>query len=127
MHTSTLARFTEIGEQCCFILDVIVCLLTWDVFPNMVTAKSRKLYCGSYPLVIDCKKVLNQLCNRHMIFKKLLDIQESLPLLTSSKFMLLEKTWDKELKDYMKSADNQYQTFKGQSHQVESQGWSVAY
>ena len=46
------------------------------------------------------------------MFKKLVDIQNSSPVLTASEFLLLMNKWDKEFEDYMKLAESQCQTFK---------------
>ena len=75
MHASILSWFAEIGDHRYFILDFTLTLLIWDVSPNVATPKGRKLHCGAAQLIMTYKKVLNQLCNCHQLFKKLLNIR----------------------------------------------------
>ena len=111
-NTCILPRYVGIGDHRCFILDFTSASLLGDVFPKIVTAKGRKLHCQSERLIRNYNKVLNQLCDRHQIFKKLLDIRKLSPLLTTSEFLLLVSKWDKEFEDYMRSAENQCNSFK---------------
>ena len=41
------------------------------------------------------------------MFKKLLDIRKSSPLLMVSEFLLLMNKWDRGFEDYMRSKENQ--------------------
>ena len=107
-----LPRYVGVGDHRCFILDFTSASLVGDVFPKVVTAKGRKLHCQSERLIRNYNKVLNQLCDRHQMFKKLLDIRKSSPLLTTAEFLLLMNKWNKEFEDYMKSAENQCNSVK---------------
>ena len=112
MHASMLSQFAWTGDHHCFILDFTSVLLIRDVFPNIVTSNKRKIKCGSDSPVRNYTTALDQLCDHHQMFKKVLDVRESSPLLTTSNFMLLTNKWDKELNNHMKSADNTCHTCK---------------
>ena len=99
------------GDHRCFVLHCRPALLNIDVFPSVDTSKTRKLHCRLDRLIMNYSKVMNQVCDRHQMLMKLLDIQESSPLLIESEFMLLVNKSDKEFEDNMKLAKNQCHTF----------------
>ena len=95
-----------------FHIDFSLSLLVDDVFPNVVMAKGCTLHCDCNNLIRSYNKLLNQLCDRHQMIRNLLEIRKSLPLLTTSEFLMLLSKWNEEVKDYMKLTENQCQTFK---------------
>jgi len=59
--------------------------------------------------------MLNQLCNRHRIFSKLVRLKKNYDNLTVAEFQLCFNRWDEEFTELMKGVENQCRKFK-QNH-----------
>jgi len=76
-----------VGDHRCFVLDFQSTSVIGDVFPRVVPAAGRKLtenerHRDAY------RKCLNQLCDRHQMFRKLLDIWRDSDSLSDSQWLL---------------------------------------
>ena len=63
-------------------------------------------------LVNNYNKVLDQLCERNNMYKRITTIYNNADLLSTSDFLLLMNKWDSELTDHMLAAENQCNQFK---------------
>ena len=100
-----------VGDHRCFVLDFHSESVVGDVFPRVVPAAGRKLteqesHRAAY------RKCLNQLCDRHQMFRKLLDIRRDSDQLSDSQWLLRMNKWDRELEQFMRSAENNCRKFK---------------
>jgi hypothetical protein len=61
-----------VGDHRVFLLDISLETILEDVFPCVISIASRLLNCASDKIRKNYILVLNQLANRHLVFKKLL-------------------------------------------------------
>ena len=83
--------------------------------PKIVQASAIKLNCDTERMRDGYSKVLNQLCNRHRIFSKLVKLKKNYDNRTVAEFWLCFNRWDDELTDLMKGAEDKCRKFK-QNH-----------
>jgi len=104
-------KYGGVGDHRCFALDFKSVSMIGDVFPRVVPPAGRKLtenerHRQNYR---DC---LNQLLDRHQMFRKLFGIRRDSDTLSDSQWLLRMNKWDKELEDFMKSAEANCRTYK---------------
>jgi len=112
IHATILAKKAGVGDHRVFILDFTSESILGSVFPRVVKASARKLHCDSERIRDNYCKVLNELTNRHMMFRKLTDLHNLSRFTTASDFQLQMNRWDDELTQYMHAAENKCHTFK---------------
>ena len=66
-----------------------------DVFPGVVPHVARKLTENERHRM-NYKKCLNQLCNRHQMFRKLFEIRRDSDSLSDSQWLVRMNKWDQE-------------------------------
>lgn len=102
----------KLGDHHAMILDFTSESLIGSVFPNVVKPSSCKLHCDSECLQNNYNHVFCELCDRHQMFCKLVNIRAIEDELFISDFLLLMNKWDSELEEYMKAAKKRYYIFK---------------
>ena len=75
-------------------------------------APARKLHCDSVRIRENYANTLNQLLDRHRMFKKLNNLHKLQDDLSLSEFMLLFNKWDRELTELMLAAENKCHQYK---------------
>ena len=70
----------------CFILDFSLESILGTSMPKIVQASAIKLNCDTERMRDGYSKVLNQLCNRHRIFSKLVKLKKNCDNLTVAEF-----------------------------------------
>jgi hypothetical protein len=93
-----------IGDHRVFIIDITSGSMLGDVFPRVVLATGQLLNCASNRKKNNYIKVLNQLTNRHCIFKKLLVVDCLSDCISPSQVQLQMNKIDAELEQFMKSS-----------------------
>ena len=71
LAASILPKYGGVGDHRCFFLDFTSDSIIGTFFPKIAKPSSRKLHCESSRLVRNYNKVLNQLADRHQLFRKL--------------------------------------------------------
>jgi len=79
---------TGVGDHRVFLIDVSSDSILGDVFPRVIPAAGRLLNCESDKIKNNYIKVLTQLSNRHLIFKKLLVVDRESIGISSSRVQL---------------------------------------
>jgi hypothetical protein len=107
-----LPRRVGAGDHRAFIVGVESGSMLSDVFPWIILATHRLLKCA-----LDCIKhnfiwVLNQLSNRHLIFKKLLTIDNKCNHNSPAQVWLHLNKVDLELEQFMKTVECNIHKFK---------------
>ncbi len=88
-----------------FFLDIDSRSLLRDVFPRIIPMSRHLLNCASDQIKVSYIYLLNQLTNRHLLFKKLLLVdKESDSLSLASTHLWMNKV-DLELEHFIKSAE----------------------
>jgi hypothetical protein len=87
-----------------FIMDIELDSILGDVFPHVLPAARRLLNCALDHIENKYIQVLNQLSNRHLIFKKLLVIDQASSTISRAQVQLRMNKVDLELKQFMKSS-----------------------
>ena len=111
VNASILPEHGGIGDHRLFVLDFTSDSVIGSDFPRVQRAPARKLNSASERLRSNYNAVLNQLCDRHKMFDKLVAIKQIMPSMTVSEFQLAMNRWDGELTDYMRASEkrcNQY-------------------
>jgi hypothetical protein len=93
-----------VGNHRVFLLDINSDTLLEDVFPCVIPVARRLLNCASDWIKKNYILVLNQLSNRHRIFKKLSYIDRESDRLTQAQLQLQMNKVDLELEEFMKSS-----------------------
>ena len=103
---------TGVGDHRVFIVDVTSSSVLGDVFPRVIPAAGRLLNCASDKIKNNYIKVLNQLTERHLLFKKLLYIDRDSSEVTNAQLQLRLNKFDKELEEFMKSSERESHKYK---------------
>jgi hypothetical protein len=93
-----------VGDHKVFIMDIESDCILGDVFPHVLPAMRRLLNYASDRIKNNYIQVLNQLSNRHLIFKKLLIIDQASPTISHAQVQLQMNRVDLELEQFMKSS-----------------------
>ena len=96
---------TGVGDHRVFLIDVPSDSILGDVFPRVIPAAGCLLNCESDKIKSNYIKVLTQLLNRHLIFKKLLVVDRESNKISSSRVQLEMNRIDQELEQFMKSSE----------------------
>ena len=107
-----MGKYAGVGDHRCFVLDFTSESILGTVFPNVVRAPARKLHCDSVRIRENYAKSLNQLLDRHRMFKKLNKLHKLQDELSLPEFMLQFNKWDRELTELMLAAENKCHKFK---------------
>jgi len=94
-----------VGDHRVFLLDTESDTLLGDVFPRVIPISRRLLNCASDKIKHTYILVLNQLTSRHLIYKKLLYIQQDSKRMTQAQLQLFMNKVDLELEEFMKSSE----------------------
>jgi hypothetical protein len=107
MAVTLLPSLVGVGDHRVFILDINSRSLLGDVFPRVIPVSQHHLNCASDWIKISYRSLLNQLSNRHLLFKKLLLINKESDLLSPAMTMihLRMNMVDLVLEHFMKSAE----------------------
>ena len=103
---------TGVGDHRVFLIDVSSNSILGDVFPRVIPAAGRLLNCESDKIKNNYNKVLTQLSNRHLIFKKLLVVDQEDIGVSSAGVQLEMNKIDKELEQFMKSSEQHCHKYK---------------
>jgi len=96
-----------VGDHRAFMIDLTSVSVLGDVLPRVVPATGRLLNCASDRIKHNYIKVLNQLTNRHNIFKKLLIADQESDNLSPSQVQLRMNCIDAELEQFMKASERE--------------------
>ena len=110
-NASILAKYGGVGDHRCFILDFSSVSMLGSVFPRIVPPAGRKLHCNSERIRKNYCSVLNELADRHQMFRKLNGINRLADSMTVAEFQLIMNKWDDELTDYICSAESKCNKF----------------
>ena len=94
-----------VGDHRVFLVDIESDNLLGDVFPRVIPISSRLLNCTSDKIKHSYISVLNQLTSRHLIYKKLLYIQQDSTRMTHAQLQLRMNKIDLELEEFGKSSE----------------------
>jgi hypothetical protein len=101
-----------IGDHRVFIVDITSKSILGNVFPRVIPASSCLLNCKSDKIKKSYIAVLNQLLNRHLIFKKLLLTDRASDNISLTPLQLRMNKINKEMEQFMKSAERVSHKFK---------------
>ena len=86
-------KYGGVGDHRLFALDIASASMIEDVFPRVVPPVTRKLAeNGCHRMKYN--KCLNQLCDRHQMFRKLFEIRRDSDSLSDSQWLLRMNKWD---------------------------------
>jgi hypothetical protein len=95
-----------------FVADYTSELILRDAFPRVITITGQLLNCASDKITNNYIALLNQLLNRHLIFKKLLRIDNASNHISPAKVQQRMTRVDLELDQFMKSAEKDSHKYK---------------
>jgi hypothetical protein len=101
-----------VGNHRVFLIDVSSNSIMGDVFPRVIPAAGCLPKCESDKIKSNYIKVLTQLSNRHLIFKKLLVVDWESSWISPSMVQLKMNRIDLELEQYMKSSEQNCHKYK---------------
>ncbi len=93
------------GDHRVFVVDFTSELIMGDDLPRFIPATGRLLNCSSDRIKNNYIQMLNQLANRHLIFKKLLIIDQDSDRISPTQVQLRMNKVDLELKQFMKVSE----------------------
>ncbi len=102
----------DAGDHRVFVLDFVSESNLGNVFPRVIPLARRLLSCASDKIRNNYIAVLNQLSNRHLMFKKMLRINKASDHLSPAIVQLRMNKVDMELEQFMKSADMDSHKYK---------------
>jgi hypothetical protein len=105
--TALLPKWVGVGNQQVFIVDIASETILGNVFQRVSLIASWLLNCASNKITNQYILVLNQLSNRHLIFKKLLRIDRGSDCISPATVQLRMNRVDLELEQFMKSAKSE--------------------
>ena len=109
-----LLRGSGIGDHLVFVLDFCTLSMLGDNCPRVVPAPGRTLRCDVHAYKTTYNKTLEQLINRHKMYKKLANIVK-IPDTAVEEYDHRMNKWDDELRDFMIAAENKCRSFKSSS------------
>jgi hypothetical protein len=104
MAITLLSSRVGMGDHRVFMLDFASETILGVVFPRVIQLAHRLLNCASDKIRNNYLAVLNQLLNRHLMFKKMLHINRASNHLSPAIVQLRMNKVDMELEQFMKSA-----------------------
>jgi hypothetical protein len=107
-----LPSIAGVGDHRVCLIDVSSDSIVGDVFPRVISAAGCLLNCKSNKIKSNYIKVLTQLSNRHLIFKKLLVMDWESNGISPSMVQLKMNRIDLELEQYMKSSEQNCHKYK---------------
>ena len=110
-----LPKFGGVSDYRCFVLDFKSASVMGKKFPRVLPQKGRKLNCHCKRIRNSYTTVLDQLAERHQMYRKLNNLTQFAELISASEFQVKMNRWDDKLTDYMQAAENQCYKFK-QNH-----------
>ena len=112
INAAILPRGYAVGDHLVFIMDFTSESLLGSVFPRVVPAKQRKLQCNSARIHMNYTDKLNDLTNRHQMFKKLNKLTLNAKQLPQADFLLLLNRWDDKLMEHMRCSEEKCHSYK---------------
>jgi hypothetical protein len=112
MAVTLLTSLVGVGDHRVFILDIDSRSLLGDMFPSVIPMSHPLLNCASDWIKISYLSLLNQLSNRHLLFKKLLLIDKESDSLSPASTHLQMNKVDLELEHFMKSVESDCHKYK---------------
>jgi hypothetical protein len=113
MAASLLPSRAGVGNHWLFVADLTSELVLGDALLQVILITGRLLNCPSDKIKHNYIALLNQLSNRHLIFKKLLGIDNASNHISPAKVQLrMNGAVDLELKHFMKSAEKDSHKYK---------------
>jgi hypothetical protein len=103
---------TGVGDHRVFLLDFTLSSIFGDVLPKVIPASRRLLNCASDKIRCGYNRVLNQLVNRHLIFQKLLRIEQVSARVSINQIQLRMDRVDLELEQFMKLSETECHKYK---------------
>jgi hypothetical protein len=97
-----------VGDHRVFLLDIESDTLLGDVFPRVIPISRRLIICTSDKIKHTYISALNQLTSRHLIYKKLLYIQQDSTRMTHAQLQFRMNKVDLELEEFMKSSEKDW-------------------
>jgi hypothetical protein len=101
-----------IGDHRVFMVDVTSASMLGDIFPRVIPATGRLLNCASDRIKNNYTRVLNQLTDRHLLFRKLLYINRDSNSITYAQVQLCLNKFDHELEQFMKASKKDCHKYK---------------
>ena len=95
-----------------FIIDFTFESVLGSVFLRIILPMAKNLHCGSERIRNNHTKLLNELTDRHQMFKKLNELKKISTVFSPVEFQLQMNRWDDELTDYMEASENKCRSFK---------------
>jgi len=112
LNVGLLPKFGGVGDHRCFILDFKSASVMGQKLPRVLPPKGRKLNCHCERIRNSYNKALDQLAERHQMYRKLNVLTNLAMQISTSDFQVKMNRWDEELTDYMRAAEHQCHKFK---------------
>jgi hypothetical protein len=112
MAITLLPSRVGVGDHRVFVLDFASEPILGHVFPQVIPLARRLLNCASDKIRNNYIAVLNQLSNRHLMFKKMLCIDRASEHLSPAIVQLHMNKVDMELEQFMKLAEMDSHKYK---------------
>ena len=122
IHAGLLPKYGGVGDHRCFILDFTSQSVLGKVLPRVLPPHARKLNCFCKRIRDNYNSLLDQLCDRHAMYKKMNELTNLADLLSPAEFQIKMNRWDEEMTDYMRASEDKCHKFK-QDHTA----WSPKY
>jgi len=122
LNAGLLSKYGGVGDHRAFVLDFTTASILGTSFPRVLPRQGRKLNCHCERIRDSYNKVLDQLADRHGMYRKLNDLTKIADVISASEFQVKMNRWDDELTEYMRSAEDKCHKFK-QDHV----SWSPEY
>jgi len=115
LYAGLLPKYGGVGDHRAFILDFTTASVLGTSFPRVLPHQGRKLNCYCERIRDNYNKVLDQLADRHEMYRKMNDLTRLADLISAAEFQTKINRWDDELTDYMKAAEERCHKYK-QNH-----------
>jgi hypothetical protein len=110
--TSLLPARVGVSNHWVFVADFTSESILGDAFPHVIPIASWLLNCALEKIKKNYTALLNQIPKRHMIFRKLLWIDNASKHISPAKVQLCINRVDLELEQFMKTAEKDSHKFK---------------
>ena len=115
IHAGILGKYAGVGDHRCFVLDFTSKSVLGTSFPRVLPHSGRKLNCYCERIRDTYNMVLDELADRHEMYRKLDDLTQLADLISPTEFQIKINKWDDELTDYMQDVEDKCHKFK-QNH-----------
>jgi hypothetical protein len=112
LAVTLLPSRTGVGDHLVFLLNFRSSSILGDVLPKVIPASRRLLNWASDKIRFGYNRVLNQLVNRHLIFHKLLRIEQDSACVSLAQIQLCMDRVDLELEQFMRSSEIECHKYK---------------